>query len=171
MPNRCSPGRTDTTGRGVSARRAAKSTGSLRRMPTLFTRIIEGELPGAFVWRDPQCVAFLSIEPMHTGHTLVVPRVEVDYWIDLDPGLTSHLFSVAQVIGRAQQRAFTPRRVGLLVAGTEVPHVHIHVVPFDGVDELTFAHADPHPPEGSIDRAAARLREALRALGAEHASE
>ncbi len=140
-------------------------------MPTLFTRIIEGELPGAFVWRDSRCVAFLSIEPMHVGHTLVVPRLEVDHWIDLEPALVGHLFEVAQIVARAQQQAFSPRRVGLIVAGLEVPHVHIHVVPFDGVHELTFAHADKNPPVGSIDAAAARLREALRALGADQASE
>ena len=81
-------------------------------MPSIFTRIIEGELPGTFVWRDPECVAFLSINPMHPGHTLVVPRVEVDHWIDLEPTLAGHLFQVAQTIGRAQQAALvaTPHR-------------------------------------------------------------
>ena len=74
-------------------------------MPTLFTRIIEGEIPGVFVWRDDQCVVFLSINPMHTGHTLVVPRAEVDHWIDLDPDLAAHLFQVAQTIGQAQMAA------------------------------------------------------------------
>ena len=74
-------------------------------MPTLFTRIIDGEIPGVFVWRDPECVAFLSINPMHPGHTLVVPRAEVDHWIDLDPDLAAHLFQVAQTIGKAQMAA------------------------------------------------------------------
>src|SRR5690349_16198886 len=105
-------------------------------MATLFTRIIDGELPGIFVWRDPECVAFLSINPMHPGHTLVVPRAEVDHWIDLDPALTGHVFQVARTIGLAQQLAFSPRRIGVLIAGDEVPHTHVHVVPFDSVSEL-----------------------------------
>jgi len=140
-------------------------------VPTVFTRIIEGELPGHFVWRDPECVAFLSINPMHPGHALVVPRVEVDHWIDLDPGLAGRLFQVAQTIGRAQQRALRPRRIGMLIAGDEVPHVHLHVVPFDSVVELSFAHADPDPPAGSLVTAAAAIREALRDLGAEHVAD
>jgi histidine triad (HIT) family protein len=140
-------------------------------VPSIFTRIIDGELPGVFVWRDPQCVALLSINPMHPGHTLVVPRQEVDHWIDLDPDLAAHLFGVAQTIGRAQDRALDARRIGVLIVGDEVPHVHIHVVPFDSAGELTFAHADPHPPEGSLEAAAEKIRAALRDLGADSVSE
>lgn len=140
-------------------------------MPTLFTRIIEGELPGVFVWRDPQCVAFLSINPMHPGHTLVVPVAEVDHWIDLDPAVAAHCFTVAQTIGRAQQAALNPRRVGVMVVGDEVPHFHIHVVPFDTVSELSFKNADPNPPEGSLDAAAQSIRAALRDLGAEYVAD
>jgi histidine triad (HIT) family protein len=140
-------------------------------MPTLFTRIIDGEIPGTFVWRDPECAVFLSINPMHTGHALVVPVAEVDHWIDLDPALAAHLFQVAQTIGRAQDQAFSPRRIGVMIVGDEVPHAHLHVVPFDAVSELSFAHADPNPPAGSLEAAAAKLRAALRELGAEHVSE
>ena len=63
-------------------------------MPSLFTRIIDGEIPGRFVWKDDHCVAFLTIEPMRPGHTLVVPRKEVDHWIDLDAQLCAHIFEV-----------------------------------------------------------------------------
>ena len=140
-------------------------------MPSIFTRIIEGELPGVFVWKDPQCVAFLSINPMHPGHTLVVPRAEVDHWIDLDPALNAHLFHVAQTIGQAQDRALDARRIGVLIVGDEVPHVHVHVVPFDAASELSFAKADPNPPEGSLEAAAAKIRGALRDLGADSVSE
>jgi histidine triad (HIT) family protein len=140
-------------------------------VPSIFTRIIDGELPGVFVWRDERCVAFLSINPMHPGHTLVVPREEVDHWIDLDPDLAAHMFGVAQTIGRAQDRALGARRVGVLVVGDEVPHVHVHVVPFDSAAELSFAHADPDPPPGSLDAAGEKIRAALRDLGAESVSE
>jgi histidine triad (HIT) family protein len=140
-------------------------------MPSIFTRIIDGELPGVFVWRDERCVAFLSINPMHPGHTLVVPREEVDHWIDLAPDLTAHLFGVAQTIGRAQDKALGARRIGVLVVGDEVPHVHVHVVPFDSAGELSFARADPNPAPGSLETAAEKIRAALRDLGAGSVSE
>lgn len=135
-------------------------------MPSVFTRIIEGELPGRFVWRDEVCVAFLTINPFRPGHTLVVPRVEVDHWIDVDPDVLAHLVRVAREIGAAQMDAFSPERIGLLLAGLEVPHVHLHVVPIEGVHDLDFANADPDPGAAALDDAAARLRAALVARGA-----
>jgi len=123
-------------------------------MPTIFTRIIEGELPAHFVYRDDRCVAFMSINPLQRGHALVVPIAEVDHWLDLDPDLAAHLMVVAQRVGQAQQEAFDPRRVGLMIAGLEVPHVHIHVVPIGGVHDLDFANADPSPDPGELAAAA-----------------
>lgn len=134
-------------------------------MPTIFTRIIDGELPGRFVWRDERCVGFLSINPLQPGHTLVVPIAEVDHWIDLDDDLVSHLMVVSKQIAVAQQRVFSPVKVGLMIAGLEVPHVHLHVVPIRGVHDLDFANADPNPDPAALDRAAADLR---TALGTEH---
>ena len=134
-------------------------------MPTLFSRIISGELPGRFVWRDPRVVAFLSIEPMMPGHTLVVPRDEVDHWIDLDADLAGHLFVVAQHIGRAQRLEWNPLRVGVMIVGEEVPHVHIHVVPINSPNELSFAHVDRNASAAALDDAAERLRARLRELG------
>ena len=134
-------------------------------MPSIFSRIIAGEIPGTFVWKDERAVAFLSIAPMMPGHTLVVPRDEVDHWIDLDPALASHLFAVAQQIGLAQDLEWKPRRIGLLIVGEEVPHTHLHVVPINHPDELTFAHADPSPDFDAIEDAAVRLRARLRELG------
>ena len=134
-------------------------------MPTIFSRIISGEFPGRFVWRDSRAVAFLSIEPMRPGHTLVVPREEVDHWIDLDPDLASHLFLVAQQIGRAQRLEWNPLRVGVLIVGEEVPHVHIHVVPINNPSELSFANVDRSPAPEALDNAAEQLRVRLRELG------
>ena len=129
-------------------------------MPSIFTRIIEGELPGRFVWRDERCVAFLSIAPLRPGHTLVVPIEEVDHWIDLDPDLAAHLFSVAQRIGQAQQQAFSPGRIGLIIAGMEVPHTHLHVIPVDRESDLHFSNARP-ADDAALDDAASRLQAAL----------
>jgi histidine triad (HIT) family protein len=130
-------------------------------MPTIFTRIIEGELPGRFVWRDERCVAFLSINPLQPGHTLVVPIDEVDHWIDLDDEVASHLMTVSKRIARAQQDVYEPAKVGLMIAGLEVPHVHLHVVPIRSVHDLDFANADPSPDEAARDAAADSLRGAL----------
>ena len=134
-------------------------------MASIFTRIIEGELPGRFVWRDEQAVAFLTIEPLKPGHTLVVPRREVDHWIDLEPGLASHLMHVSRCVGRAIQRAFRPTKVGLVIVGLEVPHVHIHLAPIDRIHDLDFSRADRKPDPAALDRAASELRRALRDLG------
>lgn len=130
-------------------------------MATIFTRIIDGELPGRFVWRDERCVGFLSINPLREGHTLVVPIEEVDHWIDLDDDLAAHLLLVAKHIAAVQQQVFQPVKVGLMIAGLEVPHVHLHVVPIDGVHDLDFANADPAPDPAALDSAAERLREGL----------
>ena len=130
-------------------------------MPTLFTRIIEGELPGRFVWRDDVCVAFLSIAPIRPGHTLVVPIAEVDHWLDLDTDTAAHLMTVAQRIGQAQQAAFSPVRVGLIIAGLEVPHCHIHVIPIDSEGDLRFDRADAGASPESLDAAADAIRAAL----------
>jgi histidine triad (HIT) family protein len=134
-------------------------------MATLFTKIIQGEIPGRFVWRDDRCVVFLTIAPLAPGHVLVVPIEEVDHWIDLDPDLAAHLMGVAQKVGRAQQEVFRPVKVGVLVVGEEVPHTHLHLVPFHDLSQLDFANADHSPDPAALDDAAARLRAALRSAG------
>jgi histidine triad (HIT) family protein len=134
-------------------------------MATLFTKIIEGEIPGRFVWRDDQAVVFLTIAPITPGHVLVVPIEEVDHWIDADPELAAHLMRVAREVGRAQMQVFAPRRIGMIIAGLEVPHCHLHLVPIDVEAELSFSRADHDPGPAALDDAADRLRDALRDLG------
>lgn len=130
-------------------------------MPTVFTRIINRELPGAFVWRDEHCVAFLSINPMAPGHTLVVPIAEIDHWLDCPVELTDHLFRVVRRIGEAQKAAFGCERVGVIIAGYEVPHTHIHVVPTNDLSQLSFANAAASVDRADLDDAARRLRDAI----------
>ncbi len=134
-------------------------------MATIFTRIIQGEIPGTFVWRDDLCVAFMSINPLRTGHTLVVPIEEIDHWLDCPDDLRDHLFDVAQRIGRAQQKAFDPTKVGLMIAGLEVPHLHLHVVPIDGVHDMDFSNAADHVEREELEAAAQEIRRHLRAAG------
>jgi len=130
-------------------------------MPTIFTRIIDGEIPGTFVWRDEHCVAFMSINPIAVGHTLVVPIEEVDHWIEASPELVAHLFDVTRRIGRAQQRAFSPERIGVIVAGYEVPHAHIHVIPTNDMGDLSFERAASAVDPIELERAAGAIRAAL----------
>ncbi len=138
-------------------------------MATLFSRIIAGELPGRFVWSDPQVVAFLSIAPLRPGHTLVVPRAEIDQWTAAEPALLAHAVEVAQRIGQAQQKAWDAPRIALAVVGFEVPHMHIHVSPAWDMGDIDFTGLAPEPDAAKLDEAADRLRAALRDLG--HTSE
>ena len=134
-------------------------------MASLFTRIIDGDIPGRFVWSDDRCVAFSTIAPIVPGHTLVVPRAEVDHWIDLDDDLAAHLMVVAKAIGAAQVDAFSPARIGLIIAGMEVPHTHLHVIPIETEADLDFRRADGSASAEALDTAADRLRAALSARG------
>ncbi|WP_426572867.1 HIT family protein [Aquihabitans sp. McL0605] len=134
-------------------------------MTSLFTRIIAGEIPGRFVWSDDRCVAFLTIAPIAPGHALVVPREEVDHWIDLDDDLAAHLMVVAKAVGRAQMEAFAPSRIGMIIAGLEVPHTHLHAIPIETEADLDFRRADAGARAEALDEAADRLRAALAAQG------
>jgi histidine triad (HIT) family protein len=134
-------------------------------LASIFSRIIAGELPARFVWKDDLCVVFLSNRPLRPGHALVVPRQEIDHWIDLDASLLAHLTTVAQSIGTAQMAGFKPARIGLMLAGLEVPHMHFHVVPIRGVHDLDFGNQDPNPDAAVMDDAAQTIRHELRKLG------
>lgn len=134
-------------------------------MTTIFTRIIDGEIPGTFVWTDDRAVAFMSVNPLAAGHTLVVPRIEVAHWLDLDESLSRHLFCVARLIGRAQVAAFGCDRVGVIVAGFEVPHTHIHLVPATSMADLSFENAAPSVDRDDLEAAAEAIRDRLRAAG------
>jgi histidine triad (HIT) family protein len=134
-------------------------------MPTLFTRIIEGEIPATFVWKDPRCVAFMSINPLRPGHTLVVPRDEIDHWLDCPSDLRDHLMDVAQGIARAIHRVHHPEKVGLMIAGLEVPHLHIHLVPIDSVRDMDFANAAASVDREVLEDEAGALRYVLTSMG------
>lgn len=136
-------------------------------MTTIFTRIINGEIPGTFVHRDDKCVAFMSINPLADGHCLVVPVQEIDQWTDLPGELASHLFDVAHRVGRATKNAFPCERVGLIIAGYEVDHCHIHVIPTTHMGQLNFANAATHVERSELESQAARISEQLRKLSAE----
>ena len=130
-------------------------------MTTVFTRIIEGQIPGTFVYRDSLCVAFLSINPLAAGHVLVVPIEEVDHWIDMDPELSAHMFSVSHRLSLAISQAFPCSRVGLIIAGYEINHCHIHLIPTHTMEELNFANAAANVDRKTLDSHAELLTQAL----------
>ena len=134
-------------------------------MTTVFSRIIAGELPARFVWSDDCVVGFLSVNPLGPGHTLVVPRDEVDQWVDADPDLLGHLTSVAHAVGAAVHAVWTPPRVGLMVAGFEIPHLHLHVFPAADMRAFDFANAAATVDADEQNGYADALRTALRAAG------
>lgn len=134
-------------------------------MTTLFTKIINHEIPGVFVYRDHVCAAFMSINPLAVGHTLVVPIEEVDEWTDLDRDTADHVFHVAHLMGQAQKKAFSCNRVGLIIAGYEINHCHLHVIPTNGMHQLSFANAAMSVTADNLRDSANTLRSMLASVG------
>ncbi|MCC3276904.1 HIT family protein [Arthrobacter sp. zg-Y20] len=134
-------------------------------MPTLFTRIINGEIPGRFVWKDDEVVAFLSIGPLSDGHVLVVPRQEINKWTDAPAELMQKLITVARAIGAAQVEVFGSERAGLTVAGFEVDHLHLHVWPANSMEDFDFSRAESNPDPERMEANAQKLRQGLRNAG------
>lgn len=133
-------------------------------MASIFTKIINRELPGRFVYEDDDVVAFLTIEPMTQGHTLVVPRAEIDQWQTVDGAVFGRVMEVSQLIGKAVCKAFGTERAGVIIAGLEVPHLHIHVFPPRHLSDFGFATVDRNPSPESLDEAQAKIKKALSEL-------
>lgn len=133
-------------------------------MSSVFSKIIAGIIPGNFVWADETCVALTTIAPITPGHTLVVPRTEFPDFTATPDEVLTHLTVVAKRVGQAQRRAFDAPRAALLVAGFEVPHTHLHVLPAWNEEALTFANARP-APAAEITANAELVRRALVELG------
>jgi histidine triad (HIT) family protein len=128
-------------------------------MPSIFTRILNGEIPCAKLYEDEFFFAFLDIRPIRPGHTLLVPKPEVDYIFDLPDDLLNRMLTTAKPIAKAIETVVPCARIGLMVAGLEVPHCHLHLVPMDAIGDLNFANASPAEPAELRD-----LAEKIRAL-------
>lgn len=134
-------------------------------MASIFTKIVNGEIPGRFVYESDDVVAFLTIEPMTQGHTLVVPRAEIDQWQNIEPAVFARVMEVSQLIGKAVCSAFDAERAGVIIAGLEVPHLHVHVFPARDLSDFGFANVDRNPSPESLDEAQAKIKDALADLG------
>lgn len=136
-------------------------------MATLFTKVISGEVPAQFVYKDDDVVAFMTIAPISEGHTLVVPRQEIDHWINMPTELARKVMDASIIVGNAIQKAFNPMRVGVLVAGLEVPHVHYHLVPIQKISDLNFELQQKDTPQEKLAAAAEKIRASMKELGHE----
>lgn len=132
---------------------------------TIFEMIIDGQIPGRFVYADEVCVVFATIEPVTRGHVLVVPRRPHPAWTDLPSDCAAHLMQVAQTVAKAQLKAFPCERIGLTIAGFEVPHTHVHLIPLQSEADLSLANAKAATAE-ELDEDMEKLRQALRESGA-----
>jgi histidine triad (HIT) family protein len=108
-------------------------------MPSIFSRIIAGEIPSFKIAENDRFYAFLDVFPLSEGHTLVVPKLEVDNLFDLEPELYKELFAFAQLVAKAIKQAVPCKKVGLSVVGLEVPHAHIHLIPINQVNDMNFS--------------------------------
>lgn len=116
-------------------------------MPSLFTKIINGDIPCHKIFEDEQYLAFLDIRPINPGHTLVIPKREVDYIFDVDDDVLSGLMVFAKKVALMIQEKVECKRIGIMVAGLEVPHCHIHLVPIFNIGDLNFANAKEMPQD------------------------
>ncbi len=108
-------------------------------MASIFTKIIKGELPSYKIAEDDKCYAFLDISPLAEGHTLIVPKQELDYIFDIDDDLYTHLHLFAKKVAKAIKQVIPCEKVGMAVIGLDVRHAHIHLVPLKAVGDLNFA--------------------------------
>jgi len=126
-------------------------------MASLFTRIINGEIPCHKICEDDDYLAFLDIRPINPGHTLVIPKKEIDYVFDIDDGLLGGLMVFAKKVARAIKREVECERIGVMVAGLEVPHAHVHLVPIFQISDLNFSNATPTGDE-ELAKVAEKIR-------------
>ena len=133
-------------------------------MASIFTKILSGELPGHFLWKDAHCFCILTIQPIREGHLLVIPNQEVNHWDDVPPAVAAHLMHVAQHMAKAIKATVACKRVGVTVIGLEVPHTHIHLIPIDTMADMDFSKQRPETPE-NLAGTANRIRQALVQAG------
>lgn len=127
-------------------------------MPSIFTKIIEGDIPSYKIGETERCYAFLDISPLHSGHTLVVPKQEVDYLFDLPDTEYQALMAFSKRVAHAVGKAIPCERVGVAVIGLEVPHAHIHLIPIDSVSDIDFSRPKLQLTSEEMENAAARIR-------------
>lgn len=130
-------------------------------MPSIFTKIINREVPGHIIAENDNFIAFLDIQPLVHGHVLVVPKKEVNYIFDLEDELYTGLFQFAKTVAKAIGSKIECKRVGVAVIGLEVPHVHIHLVPLNSMTDINFSRPKLEPSQDELKEIAERIRSAM----------
>jgi histidine triad (HIT) family protein len=130
-------------------------------MPTLFTRIINREIPAYIILEDANYISFLDINPLVLGHTLVVPKKEVDFIFDLDDDTLAGLHVFAKKVAHAMKKAVPCRRIGVAVIGLEVPHTHVHLVPMNSMGDLNFTRSKLSPTKTELEEIAKKIQQAF----------
>lgn len=136
-------------------------------MASIFTKILAGELPGHFVWKDDTCFAIMTIQPIRAGHLIVIPNAEINHWDDMPEATAAHVMNVAQKIAKGMKAVIPSKRIGVTVIGLEVPHAHVHLIPIDSLNDIDFKLARALPQDELADTAKS-IREALANLGFQH---
>ena len=126
-------------------------------MPSIFSKIIAGDIPSFKIAEDDRCFSFLDINPVVYGHTLVIPKLEVDYYFDLDDDYISHLNVFAKKVAHALRHEVDCIRIGVMIAGLEVPHAHIHLIPMNSIGDLSFTNPRVKIPEDEMKDLAERI--------------
>jgi histidine triad (HIT) family protein len=130
-------------------------------MPSIFTKIINREIPGHIVAEDEHFIAFLDINPLCMGHTLVVPKRELDYIFDMEDGELAALHVFAKKVAVAVEKVVPCVRIGIAVVGLEVPHVHVHLVPLNSMQDINFLKPKLNPGNEALAALAAKITTAL----------
>ena len=130
-------------------------------MPTIFTKIIKGEIEAHILLESDQFLAFLDINPLAVGHTLVIPKIEVEYIFDLDDSILAGLHIFSKKVAKGLREAIPCKRIGVSVIGLEVPHTHIHLIPLNSMNDINFTRAKLSLPAESFIETAEKIRKAL----------
>ncbi len=130
-------------------------------MPTIFARIISREIPAHIVAEDENYLAFLDINPLVEGHTLVIPKKEVDYIFDLDDETLAGLNVFAKKVAKGIESVVECERIGVTVIGLEVPHAHVHLIPINNVDDMNFGRMKLSPTKEELAEMAEKIKSAL----------
>lgn len=128
-------------------------------MTSIFTKIVNGDIPCHKVAETEDCLAFLDINPLKKGHTLVIPKREIDYFYDLDDELLSKVMIFAKKVAKAIQTVFPCNRIGTAVAGLEVPHAHVHLIPMDAIGDIDFSQPKLKIDHPELAEMARRIQE------------
>lgn len=131
-------------------------------MASIFTKIVNGEIPAHKVAETTEFLAFLDISPLKEGHVLVIPKKEVDYIFDLEDELYVSMMIFAKIVAAGIKKAIPCNRIGVAVVGLEVPHAHIHLVPIDKISDLDFGKKKLAPTQEELSATALKILEALR---------